>query len=242
MFKVRSIGISDLEGVAKFRGDAEVLVFKVSMPDDESTYPAPPLESELAEAAAKVSRRDADDLLWRRTVLRVLLGAWSGEDPATIHIERNDHGKPSCRGLSFNASWAWKSGVIAVANRQVPIGVDLESSRRIAKASSSPARIEALIEVSRRFYLPEEGRWLESFGRPGTLQWMEAFFVLWCRKEALVKAWGESIGSHSLECDLSGTHSAGAEYCWNNSKWTVYDVGIPGHFASLCIGADSESP
>ena len=95
---------------------------------------------------------------------------------ARVEFETGANGKPLLAGAAsewgFNLSHAGAYAV-AVLARGAAIGVDLESTAR--KADSE--------RLGRRVFSESEQAWVRAGGR-------EAFFALWSRKEALLKALG----------------------------------------------------
>jgi 4'-phosphopantetheinyl transferase len=117
-----------------------------------------------------------------RSALRRVLGERLGVAPAALTFTLSAHGRPSVAGgrVSFNVSHSGEVGLIAVADGERRIGVDVEQVR-------TTTDIEALAE---RFFHPEEAAAIA--GR------RDAFFRCWTKKEAVVKAIGQGL-SHPLE-------------------------------------------
>jgi 4'-phosphopantetheinyl transferase len=91
-------------------------------------------------------------------------------------IALNPHGKPELVGetLAFNVSHSGVLAVIAVSDLG-PIGVDLEEH----------AQLDDPAAIARRFFTPAEAAYVD--GDPA------AFYRLWCRKEAWIKAQGTGL-------------------------------------------------
>lgn len=129
-----------------------------------------------------------------RATLRRLLGKFLALDPAALVFNYTSRGKPELAGalagkLHFSVSHSGGLALIAVT-RLCPIGVDVEHVR--------PRRYD--IEVARRFFTTRESTVLESLpeaDRPA------AFFNLWTRKEAWLKATGVGIAESMNRVELS---------------------------------------
>jgi 4'-phosphopantetheinyl transferase len=121
-----------------------------------------------------------------RGALRVLLSSYTGVDPDDLCFNYGPSGKPflvSSPGepdLHFNLAHSENLGLLAIS-RLPGLGVDLEQIRWLDD-------FDALVE---RFFSPRESSVFQPLppeAKP------EAFFNLWTRKEAWLKATGEGIG------------------------------------------------
>ena len=117
-----------------------------------------------------------------RGALRRVLGSVMDAAPESIEFEYGEHGKPFVQsgGPHFNLSHAENRAVIAVTWAG-PVGVDVE---RINPERARP-------EIAERFFAPQEIA--ELAGLSGD-EYSNAFFQLWSRKEAVLKAVGTGIG------------------------------------------------
>jgi Phosphopantetheinyl transferase len=120
-----------------------------------------------------------------RAGLRRLLGDFLGIDSRTLQFNYAAHGKPALQmpalpfPLHFNLSHSGELALVAVS-RQGPIGVDVEWIRSVKDADDLVARFFSNRENALFQKLPPVHK-------------PEAFFNLWTRKEALLKATGEGI-------------------------------------------------
>ncbi len=136
---------------------------------------------EAARAQRFVFERDRIRFAFARGTLRLLAGAYLGEDPRHIRFAYGPKGKPSLAGerrLRLNLS---HSGSLAVYGFVLDdeIGVDVECIRDI--------EIEA---IAPRFFAPEE---CDAVLRHGAETRRQAFFHCWTRKEAYMKADGRGF-------------------------------------------------
>ncbi len=160
---------------------------------------------------------------WRyaasHAALRQILARYAGGEPAALEFTAGPGGKPALEpkmnplGISFNLSHSGDLAMVAVA-RGRDVGVDVERIR---------GDIEAL-EIARRFFDPAEAAELAALA-PDAAD--GAFFALWTRKEALLKARGLTLGE--------GLHHAPAEA----AGYTVQGIDAPTGYAAAVAAAGS---
>ncbi|MCG3148799.1 MAG: hypothetical protein PCFJNLEI_02246 [Verrucomicrobiae bacterium] len=122
---------------------------------------------------------DRQRFITRRAILRQLLGAYRGCEPASIELSANAAGKLGVTGdLEFNLSSAGELALYGFCRGRA-VGVDL----------AIVAPDFAWAEVAESFYHPAEVAYLRA-NVPG-----RDFFRLWTIKEAFVKATGGGLGS-----------------------------------------------
>ena len=127
------------------------------------------------------SRRQ--EYLVSRALLRQLLAQRLATSPSALQFSNGEHGKPQLQdgrwhfNLSHSGSWL----VLALC-QQGPLGVDIE----LGKRRHSP------LPLARRFYAQREYEWLCAL--PENEQ-ESAFYRLWSRKEAVLKAHGGGIAA-----------------------------------------------
>ncbi|MEW6074542.1 MAG: 4'-phosphopantetheinyl transferase superfamily protein [Planctomycetota bacterium] len=124
-------------------------------------------------------RRFVARAAFRRAILARLLGL----DPALLRFVRGPHDKPEldpaqARGLHFSTSGSGNEFLLAVARREV--GVDLQERRPLPDLDRVAERILHPAERAPFSALPPAER-------------LAAFYLLWCRKEAILKARGEGF-------------------------------------------------
>ena len=129
--------------------------------------------------------RDRRRYIACRATLRTILGAYTGLSPSEIAFEYSGNGKPrlslkGCVGLQFNVTHSAELALIALT-RGFAVGVDVERVHSISDSA----------ELVARFFSPAENA---AFQRLRFELRPEAFFNLWTRKEAWLKAAGEGIG------------------------------------------------
>jgi 4'-phosphopantetheinyl transferase len=121
-----------------------------------------------------------------RATLRLLLGRYLGRAPESIRLAATPTGKPRLNGgeLHFNVSHTHGLALVALTRRG-EVGVDVEQVR------SCPTHLD----LAARFFTPRESAALRALP-PGRSE--EAFFHVWTRKEAFLKATGLGL-THGLE-------------------------------------------
>ena len=148
---------------------------------------------EVAELAAGLSAEESERasglltgthqrrFVVARGMLRQLLGLYLDQDPGAVAFSRGAHGKPFLQkgGLHFNVSHTHELALYAIArNREV--GIDVEWPRPQVAHEQIAARFFSLEEQEALAQVPDEAR-------------RAAFYNIWTRKEAYVKARGDGI-------------------------------------------------
>jgi 4'-phosphopantetheinyl transferase len=169
---------------------------------------------------------------WTRGVLRALLASYVGGPPDRIHFGAGDKGKlhlaPSPAGLRFNVSHSHEWALIAVA-RDREVGVDVEQHRALR---------QDLFGIATRFFAPVE---VDALRALAPAEQEPAFFRVWSRKEAYIKATGEGVSAGLDTFDVSigpepavtlRVHGRPDE----DARWMMrsLDVG-PDYGAALCV-------
>src|SRR5258708_2804197 len=145
---------------------------------------------ERARAERFCFERDRNPFILSRAILRSLLGEYCRMPAAEIAFGYGPRGKPfvaPCGGapIEFNVSHTVGMAVYAIT-RGRPVGIDVEYVREVKDAGGIVARQFAAEEIAAYKALPAAAR-------------QHAFFYLWTRKEAYIKALGEGLG-HPLDC------------------------------------------
>jgi 4'-phosphopantetheinyl transferase len=148
---------------------------------------------ERARAARFRFDRDRQRFSTARAVLRHVIGAYLRCPPQHIRLHYGSHGKPRLNleegaGIDFNVAHSDALALIALTQGRA-VGVDLERIRpgivtdALAAATLSPA------ETVLFYSLPPEKR-------------ADAFFSIWTRKEAYLKATGDGLSRHLDEVEI----------------------------------------
>jgi 4'-phosphopantetheinyl transferase len=140
--------------------------------------------------------RDGDRWAHVRGVLRELLGAYTGEPPASLHFALSGYGRPVLPGrVSFSVAHTGGLALYAVA-RDIEVGIDVE---RI-----DPARASLL--VADAFLSAAESERLRTCRDDVRAR---EFFRIWTRREALIKARGTGWFDESSSAEAEGETSSG---------------------------------
>ena len=157
--------------------------------------------------------------------LREILAVHTGLAPADLSFEPDAQGKPhlpaSLGALHFNLSHS--AGLAAVAvTRAGPVGVDVERVRELDDMDS----------LVRRFFAPAERAALEACPPAHRAR---AFFTIWTRKEAYIKAVGTGLGLRLSSFAVSLTPDARLLSIDGDSararKWTLVDLSPDAAYA-----------
>ncbi|MEX6633167.1 4'-phosphopantetheinyl transferase family protein [Hyphococcus lacteus] len=140
------------------------------------------LDDEERNRAARFHfEKDRNRFCAGRVWQRRILGAYLGQTPSVVVIEKSAAGKPrlSDEPFSFNYSRSGDWGLLAVSHKGI-LGADIEQIRQT----------DDLPYVARAHFSDAERRALDDLSGE---QWFNGFFACWTRKEAVVKAIGEGL-------------------------------------------------
>jgi len=145
---------------------------------------------ETAKAGRYQSEVHRNRFIAGRGMLRMILGHYCDLHPAEVRFDYSPNGKPTLKWadatcspeyeVHFNLAHSQGLGVLAVT-RVGPVGVDIEQVREFPELSELVGHFFSTREATEFSTLPREKQ-------------TAAFFTLWTRKEALLKAIGEGIG------------------------------------------------
>jgi 4'-phosphopantetheinyl transferase len=179
-----------------------------------------------------------DRFIAGRGMLRLILGRYCDVQPAELRFDYAPNGKPILRwgegicssgdALHFNLAHSEGVGVLAVT-RVGPVGVDVEQVREFPEVS----------ELVRRFFSVGEAAEFSTLRREGQ---STAFFTLWTRKEALLKAIGEGIGQSLDRVEVTFLPGVPARvlslptYLAASCEWSLVDLMIsPSYVGALAL-------
>jgi 4'-phosphopantetheinyl transferase len=168
-----------------------------------------------------------------RSVMRQVLGRYTGVAPHKLVFSYGEKGKPALSGgleeraIQFNLAHSDEVAFLAVA-RELSIGMDIE-------LVNSEFATE---EIAARFFSPAEVHSLRALPYP---QRVEAFFSCWTRKEAYIKALGEglSVPLDSFEVAFSPGMPAALVHVRVDprevTRWSMYDIEADGGFKAALV-------
>jgi 4'-phosphopantetheinyl transferase len=175
--------------------------------------------------------KDRREFVMARGALRLITGGYLQREAQRVVFTENEFGKPALvngKRFVFNVSHSHGLILIAVA-KNCAIGVDVEKVQELDHQA-----------MAQRFFAKDERKMLQALTPSEQLQ---AFFLCWTRKEALVKAVGEGL-SYPLDQFVVSVDPAEPaqilkmqESDW---KWRVWDMSeLPRYAAALvCDRAD----
>lgn len=165
-------------------GETHVWRFRLDPPQDKL---GPRLRLLDEDEAARASRfhfeRHRRRFIAAHGAMRVILGRYLAVPPASYNFITNQYGKPALahshnKGVQFSLAHSHELGLLAVA--RATVGVDIEWMRENLEFDS----------IARRFFAPGERSRIENLP---TLSRHRAFFHVWTRKEAYIKALGVGL-------------------------------------------------
>ncbi len=193
--------------------------------------------SESLKAGAFRFERDRRRFIVRRATLRLILGHYLRQSPASLRFASNSYGKPFLGGIHthnirFNVSYSSELALIGVSfDREV--GIDIEYLAGDVDTD----------EVARCFSPCEQ----ESINALPPAQRRLAFFACWTQKEAYVKARGAglSICLDSFDVSISPSKRFGltrASAPDDPARWRLDAfVPAPGYVAAFAIENEPSS-
>lgn len=153
-----------------------------------------------------------------RGVLRLLLGRYLEARPEDVSFNYGSHGKPSLAGehrassLRFNASHSGELAVYAFVP-EFEVGIDVEYIKSDFATEEIAERFFSTSEIGMLMALPKAER-------------PAAFFRLWTRKEAYIKAIGTGLSHPLNEFDVTAPIE----------NWSITDLEVgSGYAAALAI-------
>lgn len=179
--------------------EGEMHVWRVRV--DRRSIPIEAAAENLAPWELQRAQRMRNETARRQFVVsqsaaRTILSRYARCSPRDLSFGRDPAGKPvlasmpAAEWLRFNISHSGELALIAVVHSQ-EIGVDIEQVR--------PRREAA--RLAKRFYAPRERDLLDGLADE---EWLAAFYAVWSRKEACIKALGKGIAFplHTVDTSL----------------------------------------
>lgn len=162
-----------------------------------------------------------------RGMLRRLLGRYLGQDPGVVAFSRGAHGKPFLQegGLHFNVSHTHELALYAIAQSR-EVGIDVEWMRPQVAHEQIAARFFSLEEQEALAQVPDGER-------------RTAFYNIWTRKEAYVKARGDGIsaglGTFAVSLGAEAALLRSDEGRDEVERWKLIALELAeGYVAALC--------
>lgn len=217
------------QNLAPCRQHGAVSVWQLQLPAKPCADDAALLsEDEVARASRFLFAQQRARFAGARAFLRRVLGEWLGTDPARLVLASDALGRPHLRdgGPDFNLSHAEDRVVVAVA-AEGQVGIDLEACRPLPDRDALARHVMDRAELAAFEALPAGERDV-------------AFYRLWTRKEAVLKALGTGFSRdpRSLHIGIGAQPALGDA----PGDARVLDMPAPAGFAmALCIRAPSHA-
>lgn len=189
--------------------------------------------SERERARAFHWEQDRKRFVVARGALRDILSRYLGHRPEQLRFCYGPHGKPalhpafSAPRVRFNLAHCEDLALVAVSEA-ADLGVDIERVRVMPDAS----------QLVMHFFSPRESA---TFATLPEAQKPKAFFRLWTRKEAWLKATGEGIGQQLSQVEVSFLPDEPARLlaipsAFTHTAWSLADVEpAPGFAGALAV-------
>jgi 4'-phosphopantetheinyl transferase len=169
-------------------------------------------QEEQQRAARYHFDRDRIRFIVARGLLRYLLSAYLNKPAEDIVFQYGPQGKPTVTdsAVQFNVSHSDDRILIGIGYHH-PLGVDVEHMTRTIEVDS----------IAARFFTTNEARQIQALS--GIAQ-RRAFFNVWTRKEALLKAIGSGLSLSLQACEVSvGDETVSTILACNAPSFNVQD-------------------
>ena len=221
-------------------GVREVQIWRVAL--DRPQVEVAQLERCLApDEVARTARFHFEHLRRRyvvsRGVLRLLLGRTLSVPAGEIRFQYGAKGKPSLAtehqsDVQFNVAHSHELALVALM-RGPALGVDVEYRRQLDDAE----------RIARRFFSPQE---VEALMLAPAAERNAAFFRIWTRKEAFIKATGKGLSQPLTAFNVmaqDGQALVHVELDGTVTRWRLIDLVPDPHYgAALAVWTDGEEP
>jgi len=212
-------------------GEVHVWWIDLDLPAGEVGRLAAVLSDDERQRAARFRFPDLERrFVAARSTLRALIGRYASRDAADLAFRYGEHGKPSldrddASHIEFNVAHTGDVALIAVS-RDRCVGIDVETVR--------PR--ESLDAIATRYFAPDECEWIFA-----ATQREDAFYTLWTRKEAVLKAIGCGISVELARIQVVPERPV----CCDDATfgtWDLHDLpALPGAVAALAAAPGIES-
>jgi 4'-phosphopantetheinyl transferase len=177
-------------------GSRDIHVWSAALrhsPERIAAYAGILSEDERGRAERFHFERDRSRFIAGRGVLRTILGRYLEREPAEIRFGYGARSKPfladGASDIQFNLTHSDELALLAVTRLSSP-GIDVERLRGVRDIEGIAARFFSASESDGLMALPDE-------------QKTKAFFNLWTRKEAWLKATGEGISDSLNQVEVT---------------------------------------
>jgi 4'-phosphopantetheinyl transferase len=187
------------------------------------------LNADEHERAKRYYReKDKQRFIISRAALRILLGRYLNTDAKLIAFEIGENNKPHVKGgfsLHYNVSHSGDQILIAVSDLEV--GVDVEQP-------DLEIHYQDIINIS---YSKPESDLVNGSAEP-----LQAFYLLWTRKEALLKATAKGIDDGlKFIPSIDGTHLTMYNTIGSDKNWRVQSFKVDGNHTGAIASQSSKN-
>jgi 4'-phosphopantetheinyl transferase len=196
-----------------------VMIFEAQLTGGDGSGNEQLLSADEKERARRfVFERDRGRFVAARAFLRRVLGQCVGEHPADLIFDYSPHGRPSLSACAprpdFNLSHAGEVALLAVCWAS-PLGIDVET---VTAATDTGA-------IAGQVMHPNE---LAEFERLAEHRRLSAFFRLWTRKEAALKALGTGLSRDPRSLDVGLGLGGDETGVWLDGKpFVIREIAAP---------------
>jgi len=213
--------------------DSEVHVWLAHVPSararlDEFVQLLSPEERDRAARFRFEEHRERSQIT--RGLLRSLLGRYLDCAPRDFSFAYNAHGKPEVTGCAIHFNNSHSGDYAAFAFTRVgAVGVDIEQIR------DDITRRE---QIARKHFAPGEQTQLRALNEP---ECARAFFDLWTRKEAFVKARGDGLfsGLNQFEVLISEPRVVSVRGVAATDWWMAALPKLSGYSGAVVVNSSS---
>ncbi len=214
-------------------------VWRIALTDPRARTPAllATLDAgEQARAARFHFARDAERWQAAHVALRDILGRRLGVSASAVAFALEANGKPrlaAAAAPAFNLSHSGDYALVAVADSG-PLGVDLEALKPVPEFDDVAQAHFAADELAALRVVPETQR-------------LDAFYRLWTRKEAYVKATGIGVGPALARFAMSLRPEAPQllrddDDARAPERWRVVDLALPSGYVGALVAPAQAGP
>lgn len=172
---------------------------------------------EQIQANRYLKKQDQDRFTISKAALRIILSRYMDIAPKALRFDVDTGKKPfvkSNRTFFFNISHSSDWALIAVSNMEVGIDIEFVKPDFVAR------------DIVQEYFSQDEISYLNS------QHTATAFFKLWTRKEAFLKATGQGIGDHlKFTPSLTGVHQLNADLYGYQHNWKVLGFMLNSDYA-----------
>jgi 4'-phosphopantetheinyl transferase len=219
----REMRLSNSTNYILKQGDVHLWKVNLNSSPDTVEYLLETLSVDEIERAKRFyQEKHSKNFIIARGLLRVILGRYIGQKPASIVFKYTDKGKPSLSQsgffpLSFNLSHSQERVIYGLSYFE-RIGVDLEYQRNIADVE----------KLAKRFFTSKEYQYIQSLNN---LEKNQLFLKLWTAKEAYLKATGEGIAGGLEKIEVRIGERGELSY---DPPWSLYNFLLEeGYYAAI---------